>query len=310
MISPESLERRRTAGKVRFAWYEVTLTLPARVGGFEVKGATVVFEIVIDDYAEVWVNGKLPSVLGQRGGSVIQGFNAPNRLIVAKDAEPGQAIRIAIFAINGPISTSPDNFVWVRSATIDFYKPARARVARPVPFELVRFAAGLDAIVPPDAQLEQVAGGFPFTEGPVWAREGDPGYLLFSSPDLNTIFRWTPDGQVDVYRAKSGYTGTNIGEYHQPGSNGLTFDPEGRLTICEHGNRRVIRLERRGNLTVMADRYEGKRLNSPNDLVYRSDGTLYFTDPPFGLPKTFDDSRKELPFSGVFMVAGDAVTRV
>jgi gluconolactonase len=115
---------------------------------------------------------------------------------------------------------------------------------------------------------------------------------------------------VDVYRPKSGYTGTNIGEYHQPGSNGLTLDREGRLTIGEHGNRRVTRLEKRGNLTVLADSYEGKRFNSPNDLVYRSDGTLYFTDPPFGLPKVFDDPRKELPFSGVFMVKDAKVALV
>jgi gluconolactonase len=307
VISPESLEQRRTHGKVSFAWYEVHLALPGRVGNFDVKGSTVVFEIVVDDYAEVWVNGKLPYVLGQRGGSVAYGFNAPNRLTVAKDAKPGQEIRIDVFAINGPISTSPDNFVWVRSATLDFYRAERARVARPVRTEVVRLARDIDSIVPPDAQLEKVAGGFPFTEGPVWARDG---YLLFSSPDLNTIFRWTPDGQVDVYRPKSGYTDTNIGEYHQPGSNGLTFDRQGRLTICEHGNRRVTRLEKRGNLTVMADRYQGKRLNSPNDLVYRSDGALYFTDPPFGLPRMFDDPHKELPFSGVFLVKGGTVTLV
>ncbi len=92
----------------------------------------------------------------------------------------------------------------------------------------------------------------------------------------------------------------DIGEYTQPGSNGLTLDREGRLIINEHGNRRVTRLEKNGVVTVLADRYEGKRLNSPNDLVYRSDGALYFTDPPFGLPKFYDDPRKELPYSGVF----------
>jgi gluconolactonase len=92
----------------------------------------------------------------------------------------------------------------------------------------------------------------------------------------------------------------NIGEYGQPGSNGLTLDSQGRLTINEHGNRRVTRLEKNGQLTVLADHYQGKRLNSPNDLVYRSDGSLYFTDPPFGLPKFFEDPRKELPYSGVF----------
>ena len=104
-----------------------------------------------------------------------------------------------------------------------------------------------------------------------------------------------PPARSTVFRAKSGYTGVDIGRYHQPGSNGLTFDPDGRLTICQHGNRRVIRVEPHGNITVLADRYEGRRLNSPNDLVYRSDGTLYFTDPPFGLPGVFDDPAKELP---------------
>ena len=139
--------------------------------------------------------------------------------------------------------------------------------------------------------------------------EGDAGgALLFSSPNTNAIYRWEPAGEVTVFRSKSGYTGRDIGRYHQPGSNGLTFDPEGRLTICQHGNRRVIRVEPDGNITVLADRYDGKRLNSPNDLVYRSDDTLYFTDPPFGLPGVFDDPNKELPFSGVFRAQDGEVT--
>jgi gluconolactonase len=105
---------------------------------------------------------------------------------------------------------------------------------------------------------------------------------------------------VSVFKTKSGYAGFDIGEYNQPGSNGLTLDKEGRVTINEHGNRRVVRQEKTGFITVLADKYEGKRLNSPNDLVYRSDGALFFTDPPFGLPKFYDDPRKELPNSGVF----------
>jgi gluconolactonase len=131
----------------------------------------------------------------------------------------------------------------------------------------------------------------------VWVPDG---YLLFSDPNNNTIYRWSEEDGVSVYRAKSGYAGVNIGEYHQPGSNGLAIDGENRVTINQHGNRRVIRVERTGAVTVLADAYQGKRLNSPNDLVYRSDGSLYFTDPPFGLPKVFDDPGKELPFSGVF----------
>ncbi len=150
---------------------------------------------------------------------------------------------------------------------------------------------------PADARIEKVAEGLTFGEGPVWDPEGS---LLFSDPNQNVIYRWSPDDGISVFRANSGYAGADIGGYGQPGSNGLTFDPDGRLTIDQHGNRRVVRLEKNGVLTVLADRYQGKRLNSPNDLVYRSDGTLYFTDPPFGLPKFFDDPAKELPYSGVF----------
>ena len=109
-------------------------------------------------------------------------------------------------------------------------------------------------------------------------------------------------GKLDVFRTPSGYSGADIAEYGQPGSNGLTLDPQGRLTINQHGNHRVVRDEKDGTQTVLADSYEGKRLNSPNDLVYRSDGTLFFTDPPFGFPKFFDDPRKQLPFSGVFSI--------
>ena len=128
------------------------------------------------------------------------------------------------------------------------------------------------------------------------------GFLLFSDPNSNRIYKYTFDGSLSVFRENSGYAGADIAEYAQPGSDGLTLDREGRLTINEHGNRRVTRLEKNGELTVLADRDQGKRLNSPNDLVYRSDGTLFFTDPPFGLPKFYDDPRKELSHSGIYSV--------
>ena len=169
--------------------------------------------------------------------------------------------------------------------------------------------SALDDILPASPKLEKLADGFAFTEGPVWVPDGE-GYLLFSDPNNNVIYRMTPDGDVSVYLTKSGYTGENIGEYRQPGSNGLTLDSQGRLTICQHGNRRVVRLEKNGLTTVLADRFEGKRLNSPNDLVYRSDGTLFFTDPPFGLPKFHDDPRREMPHFGVYSVRDGKVRLV
>jgi gluconolactonase len=299
-LAPADTRRRLSQGRVCFNWYRLRVTLPERVGDFDVAGSTVVFEVVIDDYAEVWVNGSLPLALGQTGGQVAAGFNAPNRVVLTRDAQPGATFTIAVFGINGPISASPRNYIWMRTATLDFYARERARVGERVEFELEGTSPALDAVVPTDSALERVAGGFEFTEGPVWSGEGA---LLFSSPNTNAIYRWTPDGKTDVFRSKSGYTGVDIGRYHQPGSNGLTFDPDGRLTMCQHGNRRILRVEPHGNTTVLADAFEGRRLNSPNDLVYRSDGTLYFTDPPFGLPGVFDDPDKELPFSGVFGVS-------
>ncbi len=297
-LDATALDSRQGGGRVSFVWYRVKLRVPQRVGTFDPTGSTAVFEVVVDDYAEVWVDGQLPLALGQVGGAVVKGFNAPNRLVVARDVKPGQEIQLAVLGMNGPISKSPNNFIWIRSATLDFYKPRGFNRPGESFGTVTRLDPALDEIVPADARVEKLADGFLFTEGPVWVRDG--GYLLFSDPNANTIYRFAPDGELSVYRTKSGYRGTDISQYSQPGSNGLTLDREGRLVIDEHGNRRVTRLEKNGVVTVLADRFEGKRLNSPNDLVYRSDGALYFTDPPFGLPKLFDDPRKELAYSGVF----------
>jgi gluconolactonase len=304
-ITPKGLEDRRSTGRLSFGWYRINVTIPERVGALSTAGSTVVFEIVVDDYAEVWVDGSLPIALGQAGAQFIKGFNAPNRVVLTRDARPGQRIQLAVFGANGPLSNPPGNFVWVRSATLDFYRPGRIGRQAEVKADVRRVDPGLDAIVPQGLTIEKLAGGFIFTEGPVWVPDG---YLLFSDPNANTIYRWTPDGQVSVFRTKSGYAGVDVAEYGQPGSNGITLDPDGRVTINEHGNRRVVRIEKTGAITVLADRYQGKRLNSPNDLVYRSDGTLFFTDPPFGLPKAFDDARKELAFSGVYSLQDGRLT--
>jgi gluconolactonase len=304
-IEPESLTDRRGPGRVSFAWYRLRLTIPERVGTLDTRGATVVFEIVVDDAADVWVDGQLPVVLGQTAGGVARGFNAPNRVVLTRDARPGASHEIAVFAENGPVSASPRNFIWVRSATLDFYAPRAPEQASRGTIE--RKERELDRIVPPGAAIEKLADGFLFTEGPVWHPDG---YLLFSDPNANTIYRWSEADGVSIYRAKSGYAGVDAREYGQPGSNGLTLDATGRLTIAEHGRRRISRLEKNGVVSVLADRYHDRRLNSPNDLVYRSDGALYFTDPPFGLPRFFDDPRKELPTSGVFLLKDGQLRRV
>ena len=308
-ISPEDLEARRTTGRLAFGWYRTRVTIPERVGQVDTTGATIVFEAVVDDYAEVWVDGQLPQVLGAGGDGLVGGWNAPNRAVLTRNAKAGGTFQIAIFAANAPLSDPPANFVWLRSVTLDIYRAGKLTRIEPVKLDVRRADAGLDAIVPPNAKLERVATGFTFTEGPVWvpaavagagATPIREGYLLFSDPNRNVIYRCTPDGEVSVYRAKSGYKGVDIGEYRQPGSNGLTLDQDGRLTVCEHGNRRVTRIEPNGVLTVLADRFDGKRLNSPNDLVYRKDGALFFTDPPFGLPKFGDDPRRESPHTGIY----------
>lgn len=303
-LDPATLNQRRSTGRLCFNWYRINITIPDHIGNFIPAGSTAVFETSLDDYAEVWVDGELTRALGQNGGSVISGWNSPNRLIIGRNVKPGQKIQLAIFGINGPISNPPTNYIWMRFAKVDFYPGSSVPVAltpREVNVEVVKADPGLDAIVPPNPKIFKLAEGFKFTEGPIWIHDG---FLLFSDPNSNIIYKYEPggDGKLSIFRDKSGYEGADIADYGQPGSNGLTLDHEGRLTIDQHGNRRVIRIEKNGSATVVADRYEGKRLNSPNDLVYKADGTLYFTDPPFGLPKFYDDPRKELPVSGVFSV--------
>lgn len=166
---------------------------------------------------------------------------------------------------------------------------------------VVRLDPALDKIVPAGATVAKLAGDERFTEGPVWVRDG--GYLLFSDVPLNAIMKWSPGAGVTVFR-KPMFT-SSYPEGAQIGSNGLTLDPQGRVVAAEHGNRRISRIEKDGKITVLADRYEGKRLNSPNDLVSKRNGDVYFTDPPGlyrGYPAAADKPSQELDFNGVFRV--------
>lgn len=297
-LDPTTLEERRGTGLGSFAWYRIRVAIPETIGALSTSGTRVVFEIVVDDYAEIWVDGKLNKTFGQSGGSAIKGFNSRNRVVLTDNARPGQEFSIAVLGINGPLADLPDNYIWIRSCTLDFYEDYPTSADWQNLGQVVMIDDELKQVIDPEARIEKLADGFQFTEGPVWHPDG---YLLFSDPNANVIYRYDPVSRnVSVYITKSGYTGIDIGEYHQPGSNGLAIDQEGRLIVCQHGNRQVIRHERKGPITVLADRYDGKRLNSPNDLVLKSDGSIYFTDPPYGLPKAYDDPRKELPHQGVY----------
>jgi gluconolactonase len=130
VLEPENLEGRHGTGRLSFNWYRMRLIVPERIGHFDPTGSTAVFEIVLDDYAEVWVDGKLPVVTGQAGGPLVKGYNAPNRVVIGRDLKPGQSIQLAVFGANGPLSNPPGNFIWVRSATLDFYGPQQAKLGR------------------------------------------------------------------------------------------------------------------------------------------------------------------------------------
>lgn len=173
-----------------------------------------------------------------------------------------------------------------------------------VPVKIDRMDAGMDAIVPANATVERVATGFTWVEGPVWIPEG--GYLLFAEITSNSIRKLMPDGTVSIFMQPSGYKGAAPYGGKEPGSNGMTLDAKGRLTVAGHAQRDVWRLETmdsKGQVTVLADSYQGKKLSSPNDLVYAKDGSLYFTDPPYGLPTQGDnDPLKELQVNGVYRI--------
>ncbi len=179
--------------------------------------------------------------------------------------------------------------------------------AAQAPAVVERLDPAASAIVPADAQLRKLATGYTWTEGPVWIRDG---YLLFAEIPSNTIRKVVPGTGATIWLRPSGYLGSAPFKGREPGSNGMTLDARGRLTVAGHGQRDVYRVDslgEPGKHTILADTYRGKRLNSPNDLVYRSDGSLYFTDPPYGLPMQNDsDPGKQLAVNGVYRIAGAA----
>jgi gluconolactonase len=174
----------------------------------------------------------------------------------------------------------------------------------PTTGSIERLDPRFDKLIAKDAVIEKLAGGFDWSEGPIWIKDG--GHLLCSDTIQNTIFKWQEGKGKSAFLKPSGFDRES--KLKEPGTNGLTLDAEGRLVACDHGNRRVYRLEKDGKTkTTLADKYEGKRLNSPNDLVFKSNGDLYFTDPPYGLmPKGSDETPgRELDFQGVYRISKD-----
>ena len=172
--------------------------------------------------------------------------------------------------------------------------------------QVVRLDPALDALIDANTPIEVLAEGFKWSEGPAWIKNG--GYLIFSDVPQNTIFKWREGEGLTEFLKPSGYTGR--GYYSkEPGSNGLTISLDGRIIACEHGDRRVtiMPLEGGGKRTL-ADKHAGKRFNSPNDVVEKLNGDIYFTDPPYGLPNQEKDASRETPVFGVYKIAKNGVT--
>lgn len=170
-----------------------------------------------------------------------------------------------------------------------------------------RLDPALDGLIAPDAKIEVIAQGFRWTEGPAW--NAATGELLFSDIPNNVINAWSDEKGLRVFMKPAGYTG--ISDYgREAGSNGLTFDKKGRLVLAEHGDRRIAVLTEGGGKMTVADRFDGKRLNSPNDVVVHSSGAIYFTDPIYGLPKGEKDPSREIDFCGVYRIDPDGKVAV
>jgi len=182
-----------------------------------------------------------------------------------------------------------------------------------------RIDPSLDAIVDDNAKVEIIAEGFEWSEGPLWLK--DQNMLIFSDVPKNIVYKWTEGKAAETYLTPSGYTGENSPYSGEEGSNGLFLSNDGKLVLCQHGDRKVSLMDApldapAAKFLPLADNFEGKKLNSPNDGTFNSKGDLFFTDPPYGLPKQAEDSTKEIPFQGVYRVSNhqivlltDSVTR-
>ena len=287
-LAPPELELRLGAGLLSANWYRTSVTIPGRLGDLDPTGATIVFEVVIDDYAEVWVNGELPKALGDTGGNVASGFNAPNRVVLTRDARPGQRFHLAVFGINGPLSASPRNYIWVRSATLDVYarRAGAGRRAGPAGDPPPRSPRSTPSSIRdrPRTHRHRVR----VHRRPGVDRRGAAVQRPEHEHDLPLVARGP--------RHRVPHEERLLRHRHRPLPPARLERPRRRrptgcspsASTASGGSSRV---NPHGDLTVLADRYQGKRLNSPNDLVFRSDGDPVLHRPAVRAPRTSTTTR-------------------
>jgi len=249
-FEPHDLGARRGHGHLSMGWVRIELVLPERIGDLEIRGATVAFEITADDYGEVWVNGRLPHRVGDRGGAVVAGWNAPNRVVLTTSAEPGMRFDVAVLVVNGPISRSPGNFYWVRQAMLDVHATSTRTSGPTVPFE--RSGPERESLAPADAALEVVAMGFERLGPIVWIP--DERSFLLSDVAADTLYRFVPEtGALSVVQTHVGGHPQDLGRRTAVGITALGLDPNGLLLACRAGRMDVVRYERSGAITVVPD---------------------------------------------------------
>ncbi|MGC3948574.1 MAG: SMP-30/gluconolactonase/LRE family protein [Chryseolinea sp.] len=204
-------------------------------------------------------------------------------------------------------------YAYLVLAAASFFTACKSKEDASTVATIERTDPALDALIDPDAKVEIIMDGFDWSEGPLWLPSEN--FLIVSDVPLNTVYKWTPEKGKEVYLKPSGYTTKADKLYSkEEGSNGLVLNKDGKLVLCQHGDRRVSLMNASlaspsADYTPLADNYQGKKLNSPNDAVFNSSGTLFFTDPPYGLPDD-NGATKEIPFQGVFKASNGVVTLI
>lgn len=242
-VAPREIGVRRGHGHLSMGWMRLELTLPERLGEVDIHGAVVSLEVIVDDYAEVWVDGRLPHRLGDRGGHVIAGWNAANRVVLTTDAEPGARFDVAMLLVNGPISRSPANFHWIRRAFLDVHRPRSSEAVRSLESDLRRVVGGPAH----GAFVERIAAGFADLTG--LAIDPADGSVLVGDLGARSVHRFDPA------------TGALTTVLTHIAATALAYDVEGRLVV-RLADGRVVRHERNGETRTLEDEQFGREPTS------------------------------------------------